>query len=155
MARQGLGDLWGLSSGLYVETMWKQPTHIRGALLTGAVCVVWFFLAARSPTLHYHFAPIVAAALWPLSLRSSGRATIEDARTGGIGAAVMVLATTGIIVLFGNMLGPNFLHVGPAWPEAVLFTAIAAAWSTRAASRKKPGLLGSLVDGSIDKQLTR
>lgn len=135
--------------------MWKQPTHLRGALLTGAVCVVWFFLAARRPELHYHFAPLVAAALWPLSLRSRGRATMADARTGGFGAAALVIATTGIIVLAGNLNGPNFLHRGPAWPEAVLFAVVAAAWAARAASRKQPGLLGSLVDGSIDQQLSR
>ncbi len=133
--------------------MWKEPTHLRGAFLTGGVCVVWFFLAARNPTLHYHFAPLIAAVLWPLSLRSSGRASVKEARTGGIGAATLVLVTTGIIVLVGNMDGPNFLHAGPAWPEAVLFALIAAAWGTRAASREKPGLLGALVDGSIDQRL--
>lgn len=128
--------------------MGKQPTHLRGALLTGAVCVIWFGLAARRPELHYHFAPLVAAALWPLSMRSSGRATAQDARTAGVGAATTVLVTTAIITLVGNMNGPNFLHSGPAWPEAVLFAVIAAAWAARAASREKPGLLGSLVDTS-------
>ena len=128
--------------------MWKYPTHFRGALLTGGVCVVWFFLAARRPELHYHFAPLIAAALWPLSLRSNGRATSQDARKGGIGATVLVLATTGLILVTGNMDGPNFLHRGPAWPEAVLFALIAAAWGTRAASRKRPGLLGYLVDST-------
>lgn len=128
--------------------MWKEPTHLRGAILTSAVGVIWFLLAARNPNLHYHFAPLIAAALWPLSLRSKGRATAADARKGGLGAAVIVLVTTGIILAIGNMLGPNFLDRGPAWPEAVLFTVIAAGWATRVASREKPGLLGSLVEPS-------
>ena len=128
--------------------MFKQPTHVRGALLTGGVCVVWFFLALRRPELHYHFAPLIAAALWPLSLRTQGKATSRDARTGATGAASLVLVTTAIILLAGNLEGPNFLHRGPAWPEAVLFGVVAAAWGGRVASRTKPGLLGSLVDAS-------
>ena len=129
--------------------MWKKPTHLRGALFTGGVCIVWFFLAARRPELHYHFAPLIAAALWPISLRSNGRATARDARIGGAGAAGIVLVATGVIDAVGNMLGPNFLHRGQAWPEAVLFAVIAASWGARAASRKRPGLIGSLVDGSL------
>ena len=128
--------------------MFKQPTHLRGALLTGGVCVVWFFLALRRPELHYHFAPLIAAALWPLSLRSKGQASAHDARTGAIGGMALVLVTTVIILLLGNLEGPNFLHRGPAWPEAVLFAVIAGAWSGRVASRERPGLLGSLFDGT-------
>ncbi len=128
--------------------MWKAPSHSRGALLTGLMCAVWFVLAARRPELHYHFAPLVAAALWPLSLRSNGRATADAARIGGIGAAALVFATTGVIVAAGNMNGPNFLHQGPAWPEAMLFALVAAGWATRVASREKPGMLGALVDSS-------
>ena len=126
----------------------KEPTHLRGALLTGAVCVVWFFLALRRPELHYHFAPLIAAALWPLSLRSKGRATAHDSRLGAIGGAALVIVATAIILLVGNLEGPNFIERGPAWPEAVLFAVIAGAWGGRVASRVKPGLLGSLVDVS-------
>ena len=128
--------------------MFKQPTHVRGALLTGFVCVVWFFLALRRPELHYHFAPLIAAVLWPLSLRSKGQATSKDASTGALGGIALVLVATLIILLLGNLMGPNFLEQGPAWPEAVLFAVVAGFWGGRVASREKPGLLGSIVDAS-------
>lgn len=128
--------------------MLKGPTHLRGALLTGAVNVVWFLLALRRPELHYHFAPLIAAALWPLSLRTAGRASMKDTQIGVAGAIGLTLLTTLIIELTGNMNGPNFLHAGPAWPEAVLFAIVGALITGRAASRERPGLLGGLVDAT-------
>ena len=110
--------------------------------------MLWFFLALRRPELHYHFAPLVAAALWPLSLRSKGQATASAARIGTVGGAGLVIVFTAIILALGNLMGPNFLERGPAWPEAVLFALIAALWGGRVASRENPGFLGSLVDNS-------
>ncbi len=128
---------------------YRKPTHLRGALLTGLVLVAWFFLARRRPELHYHFAPLIASALWPLSLRTQGRRSNRDAVVGGAGAIALTLAATLLIQVLGNLDGPNFLHRGPAWPEAVLFAIVGAAVAARAASRERPGLLGGLVDTTV------
>ena len=128
--------------------MARNPTHKRGALITGLVCAVWIVLAQRNPTLHYHFAPLIAAVVWPLSLRSKGRREKADAFTGGAGSLALTLLVTLVIQLAGTMDGPNFLHAGPAWPEAVLFAVLGAALGSRAAGRDKPGILGRLVDSS-------
>ena len=126
--------------------MWREPSHIRGAALTGLVCIVWIFLARRNPDLHYHFAPLIASSLWPLSLRTQGRRSIQDAAIGGVGAVALTWGTTLLIQLAGYMDGPNFLHAGPAWPEAVLFTVIGAAIGVRTASRARLGILGNIID---------
>jgi len=126
--------------------MLRRPTHVRGALYSGVVSVVWLVLAWRNPSLTYHFAPLIGAALWPLSLRSQGRRHITDARIGGLGGFGMMMLVTVILLITGRMNGPNFAHVGPAWPEAVLFAAIGAVIATRVASRERPGLLGSIID---------
>ena len=58
-------------------------------------------------------------------------------------------AVTLLLELTGRQEGPNFLEVGPAWPEAVLFTLIGVAIGVRSASRERPGILGSLVDSTV------
>ena len=128
--------------------MMREPSHLRGAALTALVCVVWIFLARRSPELHYHFAPLIAAALWPLSLRTQGRRSVQDAVVGGVGAVVLTWATTLLIQHAGYMDGPNFLERGPAWPEAVLFAVLGALVGARTASRARPGILGNIVDAT-------
>ena len=129
--------------------MLKQPVHLRGALLAAAVCLAWVLLARRNPELHYHFAPLIAAMIWPLSLRSHGQRTVREALVGAAGSAFLTLATTLGIQLAGNMRGPNFLHEGPAWPEAVLFVLLGAAIAVRTTSRTRPGILGSLIDTTV------
>ncbi len=128
----------------------NKATHRRGALLTTLVCGVWVFLSARNPTLHYHFAPLIGGLVWPLSLRTQGVRPLADAVRGGAGAAVLTLAVTVGILVAGNMEGPNFLHEGPAWPEAVLFALVGALLGARAASRERPGFLGRIVE-SVDR----
>ena len=121
----------------------------RALFLSGAVAVAWIVLAWRSPNLTYHFAPLVGAAVGPLSLRTQGRA--DGALTQKTGAIVlaMMLGVTLLLELAGRQEGPNFLEMGPAWPEAVLFAAIGVFVGTRAASRENPGLLGGLVDSTV------
>lgn len=122
---------------------------MRALLISGAVGIVWIALAWRSPTLTYHFAPLIGAAAGPLSLRSQGRA--DGALTQRTGAMVvaMMWAITLFLEVTGRQLGPNFIEVGPAWPEAVLFAVIGAFVGVRAASRENPGLLGGLVDSTV------
>ncbi len=129
--------------------MFSKPTMTRALFLSGAVAVAWIVLAWRSPNLTYHFAPLVGAAVGPLSLRTQGRA--DGALTQKTGAIVlaMMLGVTLLLELAGRQEGPNFLEMGPAWPEAVLFAAIGVFVGTRAASRENPGLLGGLVDSTV------
>ncbi|MDW3179821.1 MAG: hypothetical protein R8J94_20690 [Acidimicrobiia bacterium] len=126
--------------------MFSEPTHVRGAALTALVCLIWIGLAWRSPELNYHFAPLIASVLWPLSLRSQGRRATNETMVAAVGSAGFVFATTLALVLFDKLEGPNFLERGPAWPEALLFGVIGAAFGARSASRERPGLLGGLVD---------
>jgi hypothetical protein len=127
----------------------REPSHRRGALLTGAVSVVWILLARRSPELHYHFAPIIAATIWPLSLRSRGQRDLRVSLEGAIGAGVLTMLTTLGLRIAGYLDGPNFLHRGPAWPEALLFAVLGAAIGAWTAHRRRPGILGSLVDSTV------
>jgi hypothetical protein len=127
----------------------KEPTHRRGAVLTGLVCVVWILLANRSPSLTYHFAPPIAAVLWPLSLRSRGRRTFRDAAVGAAGASALVLVTSLGIHLTDQMTGPTFIDRGAALTEAILFLVIGAAFGLRTAIRERPGLLGAMVDTTV------
>ncbi len=123
----------------------SSPTQLRGALLTSLVCVVWAALAVRSPTLTYHFAPIIAGVLWPLSLRSAGRRTLQDSSIAGAGAALLVVSTSVVLQLGSWLEGPTFWNEGPALTESILFGVLGAMFGTRAASRQRPGLLGIIV----------
>jgi hypothetical protein len=125
--------------------MLTQPTQLRGALLTSAVCLIWVGLAVRSPSLTYHFAPLIAGVLWPLSLRSDGRRSTRDAWTAGAAAAALVSVTSIGLHLVDKLEGPTFWNEGPPLTEAVIFAVIAAAFGARSASRKRAGLLGTLV----------
>jgi len=117
--------------------------------LSALVCGIWIALAWRNPHLHYHFAPLIASVLWPLSLRAQGRRSVQVAVAGAAGAAGLVLVTTLALGLADKLGGANFLHNGPAWPEAVLFGLVGAAFGARSASRTRPGLLGGLVDSTV------
>lgn len=127
----------------------SKPTALRAVLLSGVVAVVWMGLAWRSPTLTYHFAPLIGGVVGPLSLRSQGRA--DAALTQKVGGIVLAMlgGVTLLLELAGRQEGPNFLHSGPAWPEAVLFAVVGVAIGVRAASRERPGLLGSLVEPDL------
>ena len=84
-----------------------------------------------------------------MCIRDRGQADSSLAnKTGGIVLAFM-LGITLLLELAGRQEGPNFLEMGPAWPEAVLFSAIGVFIGVRAASRENPGLLGRLVDSTV------
>lgn len=125
--------------------MLTRPTQLRGALLTSTVCLVWVGLAIRSPSLTYHFAPIIAGVLWPLSMRSHGRRSTRDAWTAGAAAAVLVTATSIGLHIADKLEGPTFWNEGPSLTEAIVFAVVAAAFGARSASRKRAGLLGTLI----------
>ena len=129
--------------------IFSKPTAARALILSGAVGVVWLVLAWRNPTLTYHFAPLIGGAVGPLSLRSRGRADATLSRNVGLAVIAILGAVTLLLEVTGRQEGPNFLEVGPAWPEAVLFTLIGVAIGVRSASRERPGILGSLVDSTV------
>ena len=124
------------------------PRAARAVGIAAAVAVLWGILAWRNPNLTYHFAPLIGGLAGPASLRSQGRVD----RTAAIRTSLVILAvllgTTAFLVVTERMEGPNFLHSGPAWPEAVLFAAVGVAIGGRAAYRERPGLLGTLIEGS-------
>lgn len=128
--------------------MFARPTIVRAALLSGGVGLVWIVLAWRSPTLTYHFAPLIGGAVGPLSLRTRGQADAAIARATGGMVLAMMLAVTLLLEIADRQEGPNFLEMGPAWPEAVLFAVIGVLVGSRAATREHPGLLGRLVDST-------
>lgn len=127
----------------------SQPSLSRALLLSAGVGLVWIVLAWRSPTLTYHFAPLIGGVVGPLSLRTQGRAEASLAQRAAGAVLGLMLAVTLLLEVAGRQEGPNFLEVGPAWPEAVLFAAIGVVIGARTASREQPGLLGGLVDNTV------
>ena len=132
-----------------VRGIFGEPTTARALLFSGIVAIAWILLAWRSPTLTYHFAPLIGGAVGPLSLRTKGQATGSHGRKVAGLVLAMMLGVTLLLELTGLQEGPNFLESGPAWPEAVLFAIIGVAVGANAATRERPGLLGSLVDNTV------
>ena len=79
-------------------------------------------------------------------MRTRGQADQNTGFTAAAGALALMLGVTVLLVIINAMEGPNFLHQGPAWPEAVIFAVLGAAIGLRAAVREKPGLLGFFVE---------
>lgn len=118
--------------------------HWRGAAFSAAVLIIWAVLAARRPTLTYHFAPLISGVAWPLATRYGGRAETATATTAA-GLSFLVTAAVAVGLSVADQLrGPTFVsETGAVW-EAVLFGAVGALLGARAASREKAGLLGSI-----------
>ena len=131
-----------------MKAFFAQPTKARALVLSGAVAAAWIVLAWRSPTLTYHFAPLIGGAVGPLSLRSHGRAEAQLTKMVAGIVLAMMLGVTLLLEVAGRQEGPNFLESGPAWPEAVLFSLVGVAVGANAAARERPGLLGGLVDST-------
>ena len=124
----------------------------RALLFSGVVAVVWVILAWRSPTLTYHFAPLIAAIVGPLSLRREGRADLKLGIATGTAVLGLLLGVTLLLEVTNKQLGPNFLESGPAWPESVLFSVIGVAVGVRATTRENPGILGRLFEAEEQTQ---
>ncbi len=99
-------------------------TRLGPGLWTFAALALWAVLAARSPDLTYHFAPLIAAGVWPVM---SGRAAAAVASGG-----VTLLVSIGL-ALAGWLEGPDFFGGHAAFGEAALFAvagaALGAAWA--------------------------
>ena len=95
MREQGLAGLWTI-----------------GAL------AVWAFLATRNPDLTYHFAPLIAAAAWPVAGSRAHTAVVSG---------ILTLATSIGLAAAGSLEGPDLVGGHAALAEAVLFTFAGAA----------------------------
>lgn len=119
-------------------------------LASVTITTVWTGLALRHPTLTYHFAPVLAAAAWPLVARfTRGRTSLAvglRAATGGI--VVTALAAAELHAL-DALRGPALIG-GSATTEALLGALGGAAWGTRVITRARPGLLIRLLAGPAD-----
>lgn len=104
-----------------------RRTIIVGAGASLLAAVVWGALAWRSPTLTYHFAPVVVALAGPLVARSapgalgSGRARLLAAATGSI-----AIITALLLWAADRMRGPTFWSDDRAVVEALVFALAAA-----------------------------
>ena len=101
-----------------------------GAVATLAAAVLWAWLAARTPTSTYHFAPLVVAGVWVAvnGMTDAGltpRATVRVATAGFVVAAVVTL----LLEAAGNLDGPVFWDKGddaPVMIEHLVFAALGA-----------------------------
>ena len=116
----------------------------RGLVWTVGVLVVWTILAIRNPTLTYHFAPLIAAAAWPIASRREAAQPLMQALISGVGALVLVTVVSLALWSSENLDGPILWGDGPAVVEALLFAALGALFGTWVAGRKRAGLLGSI-----------
>lgn len=120
----------------------ERRMHVLGAAITGLVVVAWVGLAARSPTLTFHFAPLIAAAAWPAALRGGRplRVAPVDAFRGAVGAAGLTYAAMAVLLVFDWMRGPTFWDSGPAIVEVVPMVIVGAAAGYRYARCGTPGI---------------
>lgn len=127
----------------------RQRARAHAPLLAAVtVTTVWTGLALRHPTLTYHFAPVLAAAAWPLVARATrGRTTIAvGLRTAGGGLLVAALATAELHSL-DVLRGPALIG-GSATTEALLGAMAGAAWGARVITRVQPGLVVRALGGA-------
>ena len=81
-------------------------------LWTIGTLAVWAFLATRSPDLTYHFAPLIAAAAWPVAG--------SRANTAMISGPLTLLTSIGLAAA-GSLQGPDLVGGHAALAEAVVF----------------------------------
>lgn len=125
--------------------MSDNSRRLAAPLATLAILAVWSVLAYRSPTLTYHFAPLLAAAAWPVLERRSGSVPRAQALVAAVGAFAATTATGVALTIADRLEGPALWDRGHALWEVVIFAAVASAWALRVATRDRPGLIGALV----------
>lgn len=113
-------------------------THAFGLLATSGTLAIWTVLAVRSPDLTYHFAPLIAAGLWPGVTRRGDVPTIRMSVVAALGAFFLVMVVSLILAAGGYLEGPTFWNAGPALTEAILFAALGAGLGTLIARRPAP-----------------
>jgi hypothetical protein len=116
----------------------------RGLAVSIIALAIWTFLAVRSPTLTYHFAPLLAAIAVPAGMRrGSAVGAIAAMRAGALSFGLVVAVS--VVFHVGDYLeGPTFFGTRPALVEAVILAGLGAAIGVRSAIRKSEGLLAKL-----------
>ena len=109
--------------------------HSRGLLATSATLAIWTVLAIRSPDLTYHFAPLIAAAAWPVLVRRNEAPPVRDSVAAGVGAFALVSGVAVLLAAGGYLEGPTFWNDGPALTEAFLFAGLGVAAGVAIARR--------------------
>ena len=113
--------------------------HLAGAAASACLALAWLVLSWWHPALTYHFGPPLAAAAWPLLLRSwlrhpARRGQALAAVAGGVLVALAALRNAGT----GNWLrGPTPTGSGGVPAEEVALAMLAAAWGWRVAERRR------------------
>lgn len=99
-----------------------------GLPFTAAAAAAWIVLALNSPTTTYHFAPMVAAAAWPVALRLRvGLRLSAKAVSVAAGRGIAVaLAVTLALASTGALAGPTFFGTPHALAESLVMAGIGA-----------------------------
>ncbi len=79
----------------------ERLTENLPALASLAAAAVWIVLATRSPTLTYHFAPVIAAAAWPWLAHTGPRLPPM------VGGVTIALGATAILAASDSLQGPT------------------------------------------------
>ncbi|MGI8449616.1 MAG: hypothetical protein ACR2MP_21040 [Streptosporangiaceae bacterium] len=113
--------------------------HQAGAAASVCLALAWLALSWWHPALTYHFGPPLAAAAWPLLLRSR---LCHSARRGQALAAVtggflIAMAALGVAVAGNWLRGPTLIGSGSVPAEEVALAVVAAAWGWRVAERRR------------------
>lgn len=109
---------------LIVNRLTQNPLMVAG-LATAVVAGLWFVLAWRTPTSTFHFAPLIAGGIGPISVRSYLAAPTRRvvATILGMCAAIVSAAIAGLAA-FDRLRGPTFWSPEGALTEVVLFAGI-------------------------------
>ena len=95
-----------------------------------ALAVLWAFLAARSPGVTYHFAPMLIAGVWTaVDGMSEAGSTPRRAVNYALAGLGMAILTTAILSAKGDLQGPVFWDHSDDAPvvfENVLFAVLGA-----------------------------
>ena len=117
--------------------------HWRGLVTALIVAVVWWILAARTPSSTFHFAPSVLAAAWVV-VEASGAIGVTRATAVRLSIAGFVFAAAETLLLEAATLleGPIFWDHGDEAPvvlEHLLFAALGAVVGVVGALRATAG----------------
>jgi len=114
-------------------------THLTGAVASASVALAWLALSWWHPALTYHFGPPLAAAAWPVFLRTRLRhpARRGPALAAAGGGFLTAMAALGIAVAAHWLRGPTLLGRGSVPAEEVLLAVLAAGWGWRIAERRR------------------
>ena len=103
---------------------------LAGLFAALAAAVAWAFLASRTPTNTFHFAPMVVAGIW-VGLDGSMGAGLTQRRivNTALGGFALAVVTAAILEVKGDLDGPTFWDESDSAPvlaEHVVFAALGA-----------------------------